>query len=150
MLYLAEKYDAFLPKDPVLKAECMSWVFFQVGAGPYYGGGGLSHFKGRAPMTWEYAVDRYTIETKRILSVLDTALEGKTFLCGDEITIADFMHWKWTKALLDQEFLDGPSYKNLVRWADAIGERPAVIRGQRVLGFAADGLKERHSKADFD
>lgn len=150
LIYLAEKYDAFLPKDPVAKAECISWVFFQVGAGPYYGGGGLSHFKGRAPMNWEYAIDRYTIETKRLLDVLNKALESKEYLCGDEITIADFMHWNWTKRLVEQEFLDGSSYTNLVKWVKKIGDRPAVIRGQRVLGFGDNGLKERHSRADFD
>jgi GST-like protein len=151
LLYLAEKYDAFMPTDPVLKAECMSWVFLQVGAGPYYGGGGLNHFKGNTPeMHWEYAIDRYTIETKRIMSVLDQALEGKQYLCGDEYTIADIMHWKWTQLLVEQEYLDGSSYKNLVRWVEAIGERPAVKRGQIVLGYGPDGLKERHSKADFD
>ena len=150
LIYLAEKYDAFLPKDPVLKAECLSWVFFQVGSGPYYGGGGLSHFKGRAPMNWEYAIDRYTMETKRILDVLDKALEGKKYLCGNDITIADFMHFQWTKHLLDQEFLDGSSYTNLVRWAADIEARPGVQRGRRVLGFGEDALHERHSRADFD
>ena len=149
LVYLSEKYQAFLPTDPVKRAECMSWVFFQVGAGPYYGGGGLSHFKGRAPILWEYAIDRYTIETKRILDVLDKQLEGKSYLCGEEYTIADIMHWGWTKGLVANEFLNGSSYKNLVAWVERIGSRPAVKRGVRVLGYGADGIKERHSKADI-
>ena len=148
--YLAEKYQAFLPTDPVARATCMSWVFFQVGAGPYYGGGGLSHFKGRAPILWEYAIDRYTIETKRILDVIDKQLEGQDYLCGSEYTIADMMHWKWTKALVDQEYLDGSSYRNVVAWADRIAARPAVQRAARVLGWGEDSLKERHSRSDFD
>jgi len=158
LLYLAEKYDnAFLPTDPVGKAECMSWVFFQVGAGPYYGGGGLSHFKGRAPIAWEYAIDRYTIETKRILDVIEKNLEEKMYFCGNEITIADFMHWKWTKGLIEQEYLTGtddeegkPAYPNIKAWVDRVGDRPAVIRAQRVLGWGEGALTERHSKDDFD
>jgi GSH-dependent disulfide-bond oxidoreductase len=150
LLYLAEKYDAFLPKDPVQKAECMSWVMYQVGAGPYYGGGGLSHFTGAAPLRWEYAIDRYTIETKRIMDVMDKHLQGKDYFVGDGPTIADFMHYGWTKALVEKEYLDGSSYTNLKAWVERIGARPAVKRGVRVLGFGADGLKERHSKADFD
>lgn len=150
LMYLAEKYGAFLPTDPAKKAECLSWVFFQVGAGPYYGGGGLSHFLRSAPVKWEYAIDRYTIETKRILDVLDKALEGKSYLCGDEYTIADIMHYKWTKALIEQEYLDGSSYKNLQRWVASIDKRPAVIRGSLLLGFSDDAVKERHSRKDLE
>lgn len=150
LMYLAEKYDAFLPKDPIKRAECMSWTFFQAGAGPYYGGGGLAHFKGRAPKNWEYAIDRYTIETKRILDVMEKNLEGKQYFCGDEITIADFMNWKWTSNLLDQEYLDGKSYANLNAWAKRVGDRPAVQRGVRVTGFGEGAVRERHSRKDFD
>jgi GSH-dependent disulfide-bond oxidoreductase len=150
LLYLAEKYGALLPTDPVKRAECMSWVFFQVGAGPFYGGGGLTHLKNSAPLAWEYAIDRYTIETKRILHVLDTALDKKSYLCGDEYTIADIMHYKWTKNLIEQEYLDGASYKNLQRWVAEIDKRPAVIRGARLLGFGDDGVKERHSRKDLE
>jgi GST-like protein len=150
LIYLAEKYGAFLPSDPVERAECLSWVFFQVGAGPYYGGGGLAHFNGRAPMNWEYAIDRYTIETKRVLDILNKQLEGKDYICGgDGPTIADFMHWGWTKRLVEQEYLDGQSYENIVEWVDRINRRPAVQRGLRVLGWSDDALNERHSKADF-
>lgn len=150
LVYLAEKYQAFLPLDnPVLKAECLSWVFFQTGAGPYYGGGGFSHFFRSAPLQWQYAIDRYTIETKRILDVLNQHLATRLYLCGDEYTIADMMHWNWTKRLLAEEFLDGSSYPNLIAWVDRIGARPAVQRGGRVLGFGPDALKERHSAADF-
>lgn len=149
--YLAEKYDFLLPKDPAKKAECMSWVFYQVGAGPYYGGGGMSHFKRSAPIQWEYAIDRYTIETKRIMDVLDQQLEGKDYLCGDEYTIADIMHYGWTKALVSQEYLDGASYKNLVAWVARVGDRPGVKRGVRVLAYSGDdAVKERHSRADVD
>ncbi|CAB9498159.1 GST-like protein SMU_1296 [Seminavis robusta] len=148
LVYLAEKYGKLMPTDLAKKAECLSWVFFQVGAGPYYGGGGLSHFKGRAPKNWEYAIDRYTIETKRILDVLDKALEGKQYLCGDEYTIADIMHWKWTSGLISQEYLDGASYSNLQRWSKTVAERPAVKRGERVLGWGSDAIPERHSRAD--
>ena len=99
----------------------------------------------------EYAIDRYTIETKRILDVLDKALEGKAYLCGDDYTIADIMHWKWTSNLIAQEdYLDGQSYKNLQRWAQSIAERPAVKRGVRVLGWGPDAIKERHSRADLE
>lgn len=98
----------------------------------------------------EYAIDRYTIETKRILDVMNKHMEGKQYFCGDEITIADFMHWKWTSALLDQEYLDGQSYTNLVEWSKRVGERPAVKRGQRVTGFGEGAIRERHSREDFD
>ena len=100
--------------------------------------------------TREYAIDRYTIETKRILDVLDKQLEGKDYLCGSEITIADFMHWAWTKRLVEQEYLDGTSYKNIKKWVELVGARPAVQRGGRVLGFGPDALKERHSRSDFE
>jgi len=150
LLYLAEKYDAFLPKDPVQKAECISWVFYQTGAGPYYGGGGLSHFNGAAPMKWEYAIDRYTIETKRIMDVMDKHLEGKDYFVGDSLTIADIMHYAWNKRLVEQEYLNGSSYTNLKAWVERIGARPAVQRGVRVLGWGDNAIKERHSKADFD
>jgi GSH-dependent disulfide-bond oxidoreductase len=148
LIYLAEKYQAFLPTDPVAKAECMSWVFFQTGAGPFYGGGGLTHFLNRAPMQWQYAIDRYTIETKRILDVLNQQLADKNYLCGDEYSIADIMHWGWTKSLIAMDYLDGQSYQNLNAWVDRIAQRPAVQKGVRVLGFGPDAVKERHSKAD--
>ncbi|KAI2497204.1 Glutathione S-transferase [Fragilaria crotonensis] len=151
LVYLAEKYDTFLPKDPAGKAECLSWTFYQTGASGSYGGGGLGHYKnGGAPMNWEYAIDRFTIETKRIMDVLDKQLEGKDYLCGDEITIADFMHWAFTKRLVEQDYLAGSSYTNLKKWVDLVGARPGVQRGIRVLSPGPDGLKERHSKADFE
>ena len=96
----------------------------------------------------EYAIDRYTVETKRILDVLDKALEGKQYLCGGEYTIADMMHWKWTSGLISQEYLDGSSYTNLQRWPQTIAARPAVQRGVRVLGWGDDAISERHSRAD--
>ena len=96
----------------------------------------------------EYAIDRYTIETKRILDILNKQLEGQSYLCGEEYTIADMMNWRWASFLVDQEYLDGKSYTNLKAWVERIEARPAVKRAGRVLGFGKDAIKERHSRAD--
>ena len=96
----------------------------------------------------EYAIDRYTIETKRIMDVMDKHLEGKQYFCGDEYTIADIMHWKWNKGLVENPYLEGSSYKNIAAWVERVGNRPAVKRGARVLGFGPGAIKERHSRSD--
>lgn len=149
LAYLAEKYDAFLPQDPVQKAECLSWVFFQGNAGPYNGGEGLSHLHNSTPMMWEYAIDRNTKKTKRIMDVMDKHLEGKDYFVGNNFSIADIMHYGWNKRLVERDHLESSSYQNLMAWVERISSRPAVQRGARVLSWGDDGLKERHSKADF-
>jgi len=152
--YIAEKFDGFLiPKDLRIRTECFSWLFWQMGTAPYVGGG-FGHFYKYAPVKIEYAIDRYTMELKRELDVLDKELETKTYICGDEYTIADLCIWPWIvgvdKFYGASEFLEFSSYKNLNRWYKTIGERPAVQRGCRVNGFAEDAVRERHSAADFD
>lgn len=151
--YLAEKYDAFIPKDIRGKTECFNWLFWQMGAAPYLGGG-FGHFYKYAPVKIEYAIDRFTLETKRQLDVLDKQLAGKQFICGDEYTIADIATFPWIRCLdvgyAGKEFLEMDSYKNVTAWLQRIGDRPATKRGIRVNGFAADKVAERHSKKDFD
>ena len=151
--YLAEKYDAFIPSDPRKKVETFNWLFWNMGSAPYIGGG-FGHFHNYAPVEIKYAIDRYTMETKRLLDVLDKQLEGKEFVIGDEITIADFAIWPWImcidKYYKAREFLQLDSYTNVQRWVTSIGERPAVVRGLRVNGFGDDAVAERHSRADFD
>ena len=158
LLYLAEKFGAFLPKEHVARTECLSWLFWQMGSGPYLGGG-FGHFYAYAPFKIEYAIDRFAMETKRQLDVLDRRLAGSAYLAGDDYTIADIAVWPWYGALAkgllygSGEFLDVASYKNVVRWTDAIAVRPAVKRGRmvnRMMGDPASQLRERHEASDFD
>lgn len=157
LVYLAEKFDAFLPKEPSARAECMSWLFWQMGSAPYLGGG-FGHFYAYAPDKIEYCIDRYTMEVKRQLDVLDLNLADRRYLCGDEYNISDMANYAWYGALVlsniyeAQEFLDVASYKNVVRWAEEIRQRPAVQRGLRVnktWGPEEQQLPERHSSTDF-
>lgn len=157
LLYLAEKFDAFLPHDTAARAECLSWLFWQMGSAPYLGGG-FGHFYAYAPMKIEYAIDRFAMEVKRQLDVLDRRLGEVTYLAGDHYTIADIAVWPWYGRLAAGqiygagEFLQVEDYKNLQRWTAAIGERPAVQRGQRVnrvFGDASGQMPERHDARDF-
>ena len=156
--YLAEKFGAFLPAERAARAECLSWLFWQMGSAPYLGGG-FGHFYAYAPIKIEYAIDRFAMETKRQLDVLDRRLAESRFLAGDEYTIADIAVWPWygglAKGLLygAGEFLAVHEYKNVQRWADEIGARPAVKRGRivnRLQGDPAHQLHERHDASDFD
>ena len=158
LLYLAEKFDAFLPHDPSARAECFSWLFWQMGSAPYLGGG-FGHFYAYAPAKFEYPINRYTMEVKRQLDVLDKNLAERRYLCGDEYNIADIATYPWygNVVLNNQyeaaEFLDVTSYKNVVRWATEIQNRPAVKRGRRVnkvTGPEEMQLPERHSASDLD
>ena len=157
LLYLAEKFDALLPKDHRAKIECMSWLFWQMGSAPYLGGG-FGHFYAYAPEPREYCIDRFTMETKRQLDVLDKQLGLHKYISGDEYTIADIAIWPWYGALVlgrlydAAEFLDVASYKNVVKWAEEIDKRSAVIRGRmvnRTWGEESGQLHERHSADDF-
>jgi GSH-dependent disulfide-bond oxidoreductase len=154
LLYLAEKFGAFLPRDE-RRAECLSWLFWQMGSGPYIGGG-FGHFYAYAPTKIEYAIDRFTMETKRLL---DKRLVDNEYLAGDVYTIADIAAWPWFAGLVKfgqygaAEFLAAPEYKNVNRWADAIYARPAVQRGRmvnRTSGEPSSQLHERHDASDFD
>ncbi len=158
LVYLAEKFGAFLPTDPALRAECFSWLFWQMGAAPYLGGG-FGHFYAYAPMKNEYAINRFTMEAKRQLDVLDRRLADSAYIAGNDYTIADIAIWPWygqlAQGLLYEsaEFLQVQEYKNVRRWADAIAERPAVKRGRmvnRMSGEPAQQLHERHDASDFD
>lgn len=158
LLYLAEKFDAFIPKDPNQRAECLNWLFWQMGSAPYVGGG-FGHFYNYAPTKIEYCIDRFTMEVKRQLDVLDQHLADKPFICGDDYSIADIAIWPWYGALVlgriydAAEFLDAKSYKNLMRWANHIDTRSAVQRGQmvnRTWGELEGQLHERHDAGDFD
>ncbi len=158
LVYLAEKFDAFLPKEPSARAECMSWLFWQMGSTPFLGGG-FGHFYAYAPEKYEYPIDRFAMEVKRQLDVLDRNLAERRYLCGDEYTIADISTYPWYGSIVlnnlyeAEEFLDAKSYKNVVRWATEIQERPAVQRGRRVnrmWGPEEEWLPERHSASDFD
>lgn len=157
LIYLAEKFGAFLPTEPAARAECMSWLFWQMGSAPYLGGG-FGHFYAYAPEKIEYCIDRFTLEVKRQLDVLDQNLAKRQFLCGDEYTIADIATFPWYGILVigdlygGQEFLDVTSYKNVTRWAREIDARPAVIRGKKVnrmWGEEDEQVPERHSASDF-
>ena len=157
LLYLAEKFDAFVPKDPSVRAECYSWLMWQMGSAPYLGGG-FGHFYAYAPEKWQYPIDRFAMEVKRQLDVLDKTLAERTYLCGDDYTIADMANYAWYGALVlhniyeAAEFLEVLSYEHVVRWATAIEARPAVARGRRVnraWGPEAERVPERHSAADF-
>ena len=158
LTYLAEKFGAFLPTDPAKRAECFSWLFWQMGSAPYLGGG-FGHFYAYAPMKIEYAIDRFAMEVKRQLDVLDRRLADNEYLAGRDYTIADIAVWPWYGGLAKGlmygagEFLAVHEYKNVVRWADEIGERPAVKRGRivnRLQGDPAQQLHERHDASDFD
>ena len=158
LLYLAEKFGAFLPTEPGARAECLSWLFWQMGSAPYLGGG-FGHFYAYAPTKIEYAIDRFAMETKRQLDVLDKQLAGNEYVAGSEYTIADMAIWPWYGGLAKgwlyeaAEFLAVQDYQHVQRWADAIGERPAVRRGRmvnRVFGEPSSQLHERHDEADFD
>jgi GSH-dependent disulfide-bond oxidoreductase len=158
LIYLAEKFDAFLPTEPGARAECMSWLFWQAGSAPYVGGG-FGHFYAYAPTKIEYAIDRFSIETKRQLDVLDRRLETNEFVAGSDYTIADIAAWPWYAGLTRgwlygaAEFLQAQEYRNIARWVDAIAERPAVQRGRmvnRVSGDASSQLHERHDASDFE
>ena len=158
LLYLAEKFDAFVPKDPSIRAECYSWLMWQMGSAPYLGGG-FGHFYAYAPEKWQYPIDRFAMEVKRQLDVLDKTLAERTYLCGDEYTIADMANYAWYGALVlhnvyeAAEFLEVSSYEHVVRWATAIEARPAVARGRRVnraWGPEEERVPERHSAADFE
>ena len=158
LLYLAEKFGAFVPTDPARRAECLSWLFWQVGSAPYVGGG-FGHFYAYAPSKIEYAIDRFAMETKRQMDVLDRCLAENRYVAGDEYTIADMAIWPWyggmAKGLLYDagEFLQVQDYRNVIRWADEIAARPAVKRGRmvnRVMGPLDNQLHERHDASDFD
>lgn len=158
LLYLAEKFGAFLPADAGLRAECLSWLFWQMGSGPFVGGG-FGHFYVYAPAKIEYAIDRYAMEVKRQLDVLDRRLAEHRYLAGDDYTIADIAVWPWYGVLVQGqlygagEFLQVQAYKNVVRWAEDIAQRPAVRRGRmvnRTFGDPASQLHERHDASDFD
>ena len=158
LVYLAEKFGAFLPTDPAKRAEVMSWLFWQMGSAPYLGGG-FGHFYAYAPMKIEYAIDRFAMETKRQLDVLDRRLGEAEYLGGDDYSIADMAVWPWYGALVKGliyeagEFLSVHEYKNVARWTDKIAERPAVKRGRmvnRVMGDPASQLPERHDASDFE
>ncbi|MDQ0391607.1 glutathione-dependent disulfide-bond oxidoreductase [Labrys monachus] len=158
LLYLAEKFGAFLPADIGTRAECLSWLFWQMGSAPYLGGG-FGHFYAYAPTKIEYAIDRFAMETKRQLDVLDRRLADNAYLAGSDYTIADIAVWPWYGGLVKgwlyeaAEFLSVQDYKNVQRWADTIGSRPAVQRGRmvnRTFGEPSSQLHERHDAGDFD
>jgi GST-like protein len=158
LLYLAEKFDAFIPEDPVQRTECLSWLFWQMGSAPYLGGG-FGHFYAYAPFKMEYPINRFAMETKRLLDVLDRQLLNTEYVAGDSYTIADIACWPWFAniCLYNQyeasEFLQVQSYTHVQRWAKAIAQRPAVIRGRKVnrtFGPLEDQLHERHNANDFD
>jgi GST-like protein len=158
LLHLAEKFGAFLPAAQPMRAECLSWLFWQMGSAPYLGGG-FGHFFAYAPMKIEYAIDRFAMEVKRQLDVLDRRLAENEFLAGDAYTIADIAVWPWYGALAKGlqygagEFLAVQDYKNVQRWTDQIAARPAVKRGRmvnRTFGDPANQLHERHDASDFE
>jgi GST-like protein len=158
LLYLAEKFGAFVPTEPAKRAECLSWLFWQMGSAPYLGGG-FGHFYAYAPSKMEYPIDRFAMEVKRQLDVLDKRLANSTYIAGDEYTIADIAIFPWYGGLANgwlynaAEFLSVHEYKHVRRWADMIGARPAVQRGRmvnRTFGERSSQLHERHDASDFD
>lgn len=158
MLYLAEKFDQFIPKSAAGRTECLNWLFWQMASAPILGGG-FGHFYAYAPEKYEYPINRYTMEVKRQLDVLDKQLANHDYIAGDEYTIADMAIWPWYGALVRNEvyeaaeFLDASSYKNVLRWAEKIAARPAVKRGRMVnkaWGEPANQLRERHDASDFE
>lgn len=157
LLYLAEKFDAFLPKDHSKRTETLSWLFWQMGSAPMLGGG-FGHFYAYAPEKYEYPINRYAMEIKRQMDVLDRQLADNQFIAGDEYTIADMAIWSWYGALAlnkvyeAAEFLQVHEYKNVQRWTKEVGDRPAVKRGKmvnRAWGEPAGQLRERHDASDF-
>jgi len=158
LVHLAEKFGAFLPTEPAKRAECLSWLFWQMGAAPYLGGG-FGHFYAYAPTKIEYAIDRFAMEVKRQLDVLDRRLAESEYLAGPDYTIADIAVWPWygalSKGLLYEggEFLSVQDYRHVQRWTDQIAQRPAVKRGRmvnRVSGDPKSQLHERHNASDFE
>ncbi len=158
LMYLAEKFGAFLPAGPQLRAECLSWLFWQMGSAPYLGGG-FGHFYAYAPSKIEYAIDRFAMEVKRQLDVLDRRLADSEYLAGPEYSIADIAVWPWygglARGLLYEAgaFLQVQDYVHVQRWTEAVGARPAVQRGRmvnRAFGELAGQLHERHDAADFE
>ncbi|TMV11838.1 glutathione-dependent disulfide-bond oxidoreductase [Arenibacterium halophilum] len=158
LLYLAEKFGAFLPTDPAARTECMSWLFWQMGSAPYLGGG-FGHFYAYAPEKWQYPIDRFAMEAKRQLDVLERRLAEAPWLAGDEYTIADMAVWSWYGQLAlgrlyeAGEFLDVESYEKVQEWAKRIDARPAVQRGRmvnRAFGDPKTQLHERHDASDFE
>ena len=158
LMYLAEKFGVFLPTDPAERAECLSWLFWQMGSAPYLGGG-FGHFYAYAPIKIEYAIDRFAMEVKRKLDVLDRRLADHRYIAGEHYTIADIAIFPWYGWLVKgwvydaAEFLSVQDYKHVQRWADDLLERPAVRRGRmvnRVSGEPSSQLHERHDASDFD
>ena len=158
LMYLAEKFGEFLPTEAGARAECLSWLFWQMGSTPYVGGG-FGHFYAYAPVKIEYAIDRFTMETKRLLDVLDRRLAESKYVAGDAYTIADIAIFPWYGGLVKfgqygaAEFLAVHEYKNVQRWADMLYERPAVKRGRmvnRLSGNPSEQLHERHDASDFE
>ena len=158
LLYLAEKFGAFVSTDPARRAECLSWLFWQMGSGPFLGGG-FGHFYAYAPTKIEYAIDRFAMEVKRQMDVLNRRLAESPYVGGDEYTIADMAIWPWYGALAKGqlyeagEFLQVSDYPHVIRWADEIAMRPAVKRGRmvnRVMGPLESQLHERHDASDFE
>lgn len=157
LLYLAEKFGAFVPTDPARRAECLSWLFWQMGSGPFLGGG-FGHFYAYAPSKIEYAIDRFAMEVKRQMDVLNRRLADNRYVGGDDYTIADMAIWPWYGALAKGqlyeagEFLQVDQYTHVIRWADDIAQRPAAKRGRmvnRVTGPLEEQLLERHDASDF-
>jgi GST-like protein len=158
LVYLAEKFGAFLPTEPAQRAECLSWLFWQMGSAPFLGGG-FGHFYAYAPTKIEYAIDRYAMEVKRQLDVLDRQLAEHPYIAGEDYTVADMAIWPWYGALAKGlvygagEFLQVQDYKHIQRWTDQVMARPAVQRGRkvnRVQGDPASQLHERHDASDFE
>ncbi|MDP3271288.1 glutathione-dependent disulfide-bond oxidoreductase [Limnobacter sp.] len=158
LLYLAEKFKAFLPTDPAKRTETLSWLFWQMGSAPMLGGG-FGHFYAYAPEKYEYPINRYAMEVKRQLDVLDRQLADHEYISGSEYTIADMAIWPWYGALVTNkvyeaaEFLEAHTYTNVLRWTEQIAKRPAVIRGRmvnRAWGEPNEHVLERHSASDFD
>ena len=158
LLYLAEKFGAFMPTEPMARAEAMSWLFWQMGSAPYLGGG-FGHFYAYAPVKIQYAIDRFTMEVKRQLDVLDQRLAKTEYLGGDTYTIADIAVWPWYGNLVKGlnygagEFIEAHTYTNVIRWQELIAKRPAVKRGRmvnRMQGDPSEQLHERHDASDFD
>ena len=158
LMHLAEKFNIFLPTETAKRAECLSWLMWQMGSAPFLGGG-FGHFYVYAPERLEYAINRYSMEVKRQLDVLDKQLAAHEFIAGDEYTIADMAIWPWYGGLVlgtlygAAEFLDVKIYTNVTRWAEQIGKRPAVIRGRKVnrsWGEEWEQVPERHSRSDFE
>ena len=155
LLYLADKFGAFIPKDPSARAESLSWLMWLMGSAPFLGGG-FGHFYAYAPEKWEYPINRYAMETKRQLDVLDRNLTDREYLSGADYTIADMATYPWygqmvLTGLYDaKEFLQVESYTHVVRWAEAIHNRPAVKRGRKVNRASKSGVAERHDASDLD